>query len=142
VGQYGWLTNAQFLDGVALTQAVPGPISTLSAFVGYAAAGVPGAVAGTAGIYLPAFVGVLLVAPRLERLRRVDAVRHALEGVVAVAAGAIAGVGLSLAVSGIRDPVGGVIAAAALGLATWKKVPALWLVGGGVAAGLVRMLAG
>lgn len=43
VGEYGWLTAGQFLDGVALTQAVPGPISTLSAFVGYAAAGVPGA---------------------------------------------------------------------------------------------------
>ncbi|HSG49833.1 MAG TPA: chromate efflux transporter, partial [Longimicrobiales bacterium] len=63
VGHYGWLTAAQFLDGVALTQAVPGPISTLSAFVGYAAAGVPGAILGTAGIYLPAFVSVLLVAP-------------------------------------------------------------------------------
>ena len=140
VGQYGWLTSAQFLDGVALTQAVPGPISTLSAFVGYAAGGVPGAILGTAGVYLPAFASVLLVAPRMERLREVEAVRQALEGVVAVVAGAVLGVGLSLAVAGIQDGVAGLIAVIALTLAAWWKVPSLWLVGGGLAAGLLRTL--
>ena len=140
VGHYGWLTSAQFLDGVALTQAVPGPISTLSAFVGYAAAGVPGAIVGTAGIYLPAFVSVLFVAPRLERLRRVDAVRHALEGVVAVVAGAVVGVGASLAVAGVGDLAAGMLAATALTAALWKKAPSLWLVAAGLAAGVVRAL--
>jgi len=140
VGEYGWLTASQFLDGVALTQAVPGPISTLSAFVGYSAAGLPGAFLATAGIYLPAFVGVLWLAPRLEWIREVDAVRHALEGVVAAAAGAVAGVGLSLAIAGVQDVVAGGIAAVALVLAAWKKVPALWLIGGGLVAGVVRML--
>lgn len=142
VGQFGWLTAAQFLDGVALTQAVPGPISTLSAFVGYAAAGVPGAILGTAGIYLPAFAGVLLAAPRLERLRETAGVQDALKGVVAVAAGAVLGVGASLVVAGVRDPVAALIAAAALLLALWKRMPALWLVGGGLATGLLRMALG
>jgi chromate transporter len=142
VEQYGWLTSMQFLDGVALTQAVPGPISTLSAFVGYAAAGVPGAVLGTLGIYLPAFVSVLVVAPRLERLRKVDSVRHALEGVVAVVAGAVVGVGISLLMAGVRDVVAAVILVAALGLAVWRKTPALWLVAGGLVAGILRTLLG
>jgi chromate transporter len=140
VGQYGWVTNAQFLDGVALTQAVPGPISTLSAFVGYAAAGLPGAVLGTAGVYLPAFAAVLLVAPRVERLRQVESVQNALEGVVAVVAGAVLGVGLSLAVAGVQDLVAGLIATGALTLAVWRKVPSLWLVAGGLLAGIVRAL--
>lgn len=140
VVRYGWVTSAQFLDGVAITQAVPGPISTLSAFVGYAAAGVPGALLGTAGIYLPAFVGVLLVAPRLARLREVDAVRHALEGVVAVVAGAVVGVGASLAVAGVRDPAAALLAGTALVLALWKKVPAVWLVAGGLGVGALRVL--
>jgi chromate transporter len=139
VGHFAWLTRAQFLDGVAISQSVPGPISTLSAFVGYSAAGIPGAFLGTAGIYLPAFTAVAFLAPRLHRLRQVDAVRRALEGVVAVVAGAIVGVGASLATTGVRDPVAGVVAAAALTLALWKKVPAVWLVGCGLAAGLVRM---
>jgi chromate transporter len=112
----------------------------LSAFVGYAAAGIPGAVLGTAGIYLPAFVSVLLVAPRLERLRKIDAVRHALEGVVAVVAGAVVGVGVSLAAAGVRDPVSAALAATALTAALWKRVPSLWLVAAGLAAGAVRAL--
>jgi chromate transporter len=140
VEQYGWLTSAQFLDGVALTQAVPGPISTLSAFVGYAAGGVPGAILGTAGVYLPAFASVLFVAPRMERLREVEAVRQALEGVVAVVAGAVLGVGLSLAAAGIQDGVAALIAVAALLLAAWRRVPSLWLVGGGLVAGVLRAL--
>ncbi len=119
---------------------MPGPISTLSAFVGYAAGGVPGAILGTAGIYLPAFVGVLLVAPRLARLREVAAVRHALEGVVAVVAGAVLGVGVSLALAGVRDPVAALLAMAALVLAVWRKVPALWLVAGGLGVGALRAL--
>jgi chromate transporter len=140
VGHFGWLTRAQFLDGVALSQSVPGPISTLSAFVGYAAGGIPGAFLGTAGIYLPAFTAVLLLAPRIGRLREVDAVRRALEGVVAVVAGAIVGVGASLTATGVRDPVAALVAAGALTLALWKKVPALWLVAGGLTAGVLRMV--
>jgi chromate transporter len=140
VEQYGWLTSTQFLDGVALTQAVPGPISTLSAFVGYAAAGVPGAILGTLGIYLPAFVSVLAVAPRLEHLRRVEPVRHALEGVVAVVAGAVVGVGASLLVAGVRDGVAAAILLGALGLTVWRKTPALWLVAGGLVAGVLHTL--
>lgn len=140
VERFGWLTAGQFLDGVALTQAVPGPISTLSAFVGYAAAGVPGAILGTAGIYLPAFAAVLLTAPRLERMRDLPAVRRALEGVVAVAAGAVLGVGVDLAVAAIGDAGTLLLGVGALVAATWKKVPALWLVAFGLAAGLLRAL--
>lgn len=140
VDQFGWLTSAQFLDGVALTQAVPGPISTLSAFVGYAAAGVPGAVLGTLGIYLPAFAAVLFTAPRLERLRDVPVVKAALRGVVPVAAGAVLGVGASLVAAGVRDPVAAGLATVAFVAAVWKKVPSLWLMGVGLAFGAGRAL--
>ena len=138
VGQFGWLSGAQFLDGVALTQAVPGPISTLSAFVGYAAAGVPGALLGTAGVYLPAFAAVLLTAPRLERLRDVPTVRAALRGVVPVAAGAVLGVGTSLVLAGVRDPAAALLALVAFTLLVWRRVPALWLMGVGLACGALR----
>ena len=141
VGEFGWLTASEFLDGVALTQAVPGPISTLSAFVGYAAAGIPGAILGTVGIYLPAFAAVLFAAPRLERLRDVPVVKSALRGVVPVAAGAVLGVGASLVAAGVRDPVAAVLAVRAFAAAVWKKVPSLWLMAVGLAAGVVRAVA-
>jgi uncharacterized membrane-anchored protein len=52
----------------------------------------------------------------------------------------VLGVGLSLAVAGIQDDVAGLIAVVALTLAAWWKVPSLWLVGGGLVAGIFRAL--
>lgn len=140
VDGYGWLTARQFLDGIALTQAVPGPISTLSAFVGYAVAGVPGAAVATFGIYLPSFAAVLAVAPYLDRWRQVTWVRAALKGVNAVVAGAIFGVALTLMPPAIPDALAGLLFAAALVAVFRFGVGAIWLVLGGLAAGLLQLL--
>ena len=140
VDRYGWLTNAAFLDGVALTQAIPGPISTLTAFVGYAAAGVPGAFLATGGLYLPSFVAVLSIAPQLERMRRRAQFEAVLEGVSAVVAGAIVGVAVGLFPSAVPDPFAGAALAIALLAVVWFGVGAGWVVLGGLLVGLIRML--
>jgi len=142
VGSYGWLTPQQFLDGIALTQAVPGPIVTLVAFVGYAVAGVPGAAVATAGVYLPSFAAVLLVAPALDRWRHMESVAAALKGVNAVVAGAILGVGLTLLPSALEDLWGGAILLAALVALIRFRAKAIWLVLGGVGAGLIHAVLG
>lgn len=141
VDRYGWLSQAAFLDGVAITQAVPGPISTLTAFVGYAAAGVPGAFLATAGLYLPAFAAVLLVAPHLERVRGHSAVKAALDGVSAVVAGAIVGVAIGLFPSAVPDPLSGAVFVLALAVLAVRGLASGWIVLGGLAAGLLRALA-
>jgi chromate transporter len=141
VERYGWLTTAQFLDGVALSQAVPGPISTLAAFVGFAAGGVPGATLATLGIYLPAFAAVMIVAPQLERWRHQPAVRGALRGVNAVVAGAVVGTAVAIAPAALPDPVAVVLLAlAAVALARGVSPP--WLILGGLVAGLARLVVG
>ncbi|HKK91894.1 MAG TPA: chromate efflux transporter [Longimicrobiales bacterium] len=142
VEQYGWLTAGQFLDGVAITQAVPGPISTLAAFVGFAAAGVSGATLATAGIYLPAFAAVLFVAPRFARLREVAGIKAGLRGVSAVVAGSLLGVALTLVPPAIPDMVAGVIfAVAGVALLSGKAGP-LPLVLVGLVVGVVRGVVG
>jgi chromate transporter len=140
VGEFAWLTASQFLDGVALTQVIPGPISTLSAFVGYAAAGVPGAVAGTAGVYLPAFAAVLLVAPHLERLREKAPVKAFLSGVSAVVAGGIVGVAATLAAPSIPDLWSAALAASALALLLSGKLSPAKAVLGALVIGAARLL--
>lgn len=140
VEQYGWLTSRQFLDGIALTQAVPGPIVTLVAFVGYGVAGLPGAAVATFGIYLPSFVAVLAVAPFLERWRHVDWVRAVLKGVNAVVAGAILGVALTLVPPAVPDLWAGLLLAAALVAVFRFGVGALWLVLAGLAVGVLRFV--
>ena len=142
VGRFEWLTAAQFLDGVALTQAVPGPISTLAAFVGFSAAGVPGAVAGIVGIYLPAFLAVLLVAPHLDRLRTRPEVRGALAGVGATAAGTILGVAARILPAAVTSLGTAAVFGLALIALVRFKLPAVWLIAIALGVGIVRVVAG
>ena len=138
VEQYAWLTAGQFLDGVAITQAVPGPISTLAAFVGFAAAGFSGATLATAGIYLPAFAAVLFVAPRFAKLREVAGIKAALRGVSAVVAGSLLGVAITLVPPAIPDAVAGVIFVASGAALLSGRLGPLPLVLGGLAVGVLR----
>ena len=142
VDQHAWVTAAQLLDGVALTQAIPGPISTLVTFVGFGAAGVAGAVLATAGLYLPSFMAVLWAAPRVARMRADGPMAAALEGVSAVAAGAIVGVAIGLAPAAVPDVAGAVVFVAALVVLIRFGLAAGWVVLGGVVVGLGRVLLG
>jgi chromate transporter len=134
----GWLTPGEYLDGIALSQAVPGPISTLSAFVGYAAAGLPGAVLATTGVYLPAFVAVLLAARHVERLRGAEWARAALDGVNAVVTGSIFGVGLSLLPAAVDGAWAVLLFVAAMLAMARFRVPAAAVVLVGLGAGVAR----
>lgn len=70
VNNFGWLNSRQLLDAIAIGQMTPGPVSTTVAVVGYILAGVPGAAAGTLGIFLPCFIMVILTAPLIPGMRR------------------------------------------------------------------------
>src|SRR5246500_5491174 len=59
VGHYHWMTNAQFLNAVALGQITPGPVVQTVAVVGYAAAGLGGGLLASLVVFTPSFVFVL-----------------------------------------------------------------------------------
>ena len=77
---YHWMTDAQFLNAVALGQVTPGPVVATVAAVGYAAHGVGGAVLAAAVAFTPSFSFILLGGGRFERLRRNDRARAFLDG--------------------------------------------------------------
>lgn len=97
VDRFGWLTSQRFLDAVALGQVTPGPVVHTVGAVGYAAAGVPGAVIATATAFVPSFLFVLLGAPMFDRIRVATGPRAFLAGAGPAAIGAIIGSSIPLA---------------------------------------------
>ncbi len=97
VDAYGWMTDAEFLNAVALGQVTPGPVVHTVAAVGYAAAGVGGGLLAAAVAFAPSFSFVLLGADRFDRLRASRVTRAFLAGAGPAAVGAILGAAVPLA---------------------------------------------
>ncbi len=58
-----WLKDDEFMDSIAVTNSLPGPLAINSAtFVGYKTAGIPGAVVAALGAVLPSFMIILVIA--------------------------------------------------------------------------------
>ena len=96
VNRYHWMSGAQFLNAVALGQVTPGPVVHTVAAVGYAAAGVGGALLAALVAFAPSFVFVLGGARRFDSLRTNDRVRAFLDGAGPAAIGGIAGSAVTL----------------------------------------------
>jgi chromate transporter len=130
VAQYHWLSDGQLLDGVALSVATPGPFMLFTTFVGYIAAGIPGAAVATFFVFLPSFVFVLGGVHYIEKLRENRALQAYLAGVSAAVVGVIAVVSLDLIPEALVDSVTIAIAVAAfLLIALLKRDVALVAVG-------------
>ena len=70
VEAYGWLTEKQLLDAVAIGQITPGPVLTTATFIGVFLAGLPGGIVATIAIFLPSFFFVAILNPVIPRLRQ------------------------------------------------------------------------
>jgi chromate transporter len=96
---YHWMTDAQFLNAVALGQVTPGPVVATVAAVGYAAHGVAGGLFAALVAFVPSFSFILLGGGRFERLRGNANARAFLDGAGPAAIGAIFGAAVALAIA-------------------------------------------
>lgn len=92
----GWVSDSQFLDSLALSGIIPAPLIIFATFIGYLAGGLPGALAITAGIFLPAFAFTLLFFDRLEVVVDEPRLHRFLAGVAAAVVGLIAATAIQL----------------------------------------------
>ncbi|MFZ0385923.1 MAG: chromate efflux transporter [Solirubrobacteraceae bacterium] len=99
VHAYHWMTNAQFLNAVALGQVTPGPVVATVSAVGFAAHGLPGGVLAAVVAFAPSFSFVLLGGGRFERIRASASARAFLDGAGPAAIGAILGAAIVLALA-------------------------------------------
>jgi chromate transporter len=81
VNGQGWVTNKEFIDGLAISQITPGPILITSAFIGYKVAGLLGAMSATVGMFLPPALLMLVGTYFLDSLKKSAVVKAALQGV-------------------------------------------------------------
>jgi len=141
VHTYHWMTASQFLEAVALGQITPGPVVQTVAGVGYAAAGIGGALMAAAVAFAPSFVFVLAGGPRFDQIRASAHAQAFLTGAGAASLGAIAGsaVPLGLALSHLWQ--WGVLALALVWLLALRRGVVAALLGAGV-LGLIAALAG
>lgn len=137
----GWIGEGQFLDSLALGGIIPAPLIIFATFVGYLAGGLAGALAITAGIFLPAFGFALLFYDRLERVIEDERLHRLLEGVAAGVVGLIAvtaaQLGWNVARSAPSPMLGAMIFVASLALLyLWKsKLNLLAVIAGSALAG-------
>lgn len=138
---YHWMTNAEFLNAVALGQVTPGPVVATVAAVGYGAYGLGGGLLAALVAFLPSFSFILLGGGRFERLRGNPLARGFLAGAGPAAIGAILGSAVPLA-GALTEPWQFlVLAAAALALLPARRgvVPVLLSAG---AIGAILALVG
>jgi chromate transporter len=122
VERFGWLTERQFLDAVAISMLTPGPVVITVAFIGYLVAGIAGGLAAAAGVFLPAYVVVVLVAPQFHRLAGSVRARAFVDGVTAAATGALAGAVVVLGRRTIVDaPTLAIAAGSLVALLLWRS---------------------
>ncbi|HEU5468145.1 MAG TPA: chromate efflux transporter [Steroidobacteraceae bacterium] len=153
VEAHGWVTLADTIAGLALAESTPGPLIIVLQFVGFMAgwrasggAGGPATLAALVtswATFLPAFVIVLLAAPYVLRLSENRKLGAALAGITAAVVGVIASLALAfggsvLLPAGPAEPDWGAVAVAAAAFATlhWTRIDVLWVIAGGMAAGL------
>jgi len=138
VREFGWLTERQFLDAVAVAMITPGPVVITVGFIGYLVAGPAGAVVAALATFLPCYLFTVVPAPHFQRWSRVPAVQAFVDGVTAAATGAIAGAAFVLGRRAIVDLTTLAIAGIAL-IVAWRfrKVPEPVLIGAAGAVGIV-----
>ena len=142
VGQYDWMTSGQFLNAVALGQVTPGPVVHTVAVVGYAAAGLGGALLAAAVAFAPSFSFVLIGADRFDRLRENARVRAFLDGAGPAAIGAILGSAIPLT-RALGEPWQfAVLAAAAVALLVLRRGVVVTLVVAGIVGAAVGVAGG
>jgi chromate transporter len=140
VHHYHWMTNAQFLNAVALGQVTPGPVVQTVAVVGYAAAGISGGLLAALAAFTPSFTFVFIGAPRFESLRQNARARTFLNGAGPAAIGAIIGVAIPLALALSEAWQYGVLTSAAIALLPLKRSVVITLVGAGIIGALATQL--
>jgi len=139
VSGHHWLTNSQFVDGLAIGGVLPAPLIIFSTFVGYIAGGLGGALLITVGIFLPAFTFPIFLHRQLVWIAENDRLHPFLLGVAAAVIGLIAAVTVTILETSVVDVWTGLIAVGAFAaLNKWhSKLTVVYVMAAAGIAGVI-----
>jgi chromate transporter len=138
VERHSWLSNQEFVDALAMSYALPGPLATkMSAYVGFKTAGIPGAIAGTLGVILPSVVLLLLLAVFVWAFKDSPYTQAALRGVRPAIVALLIIVIYDIWPSSMKDFAGAVIMAVSFLAVTFLNVHPAFAIAGAALAGMI-----
>ena len=133
VHDFGWLTQQQLLDAVAVGQITPGPLLSTAAFVGYLILGISGAIIATIAVFLPSFIFSIILHSVIPKLRKFIWTSAFLDAITISSIALMAFVVLTLSQSILIDWKLWLITCSigAIGI-RWKVNPSFSIVGGAI----------
>ena len=138
VNEYGWLTDHQFLDAVAVAMITPGPVVITTGFIGFLVADFWGAVAAALATFLPCYLFTVLPAPYFKKYGKKPGIVAFVDGVTAAAIGSLAGAVVVIGVRSIKDVPTALLALGTAALLwKFKKLPEPIVVAAAALIGLV-----
>src|SRR3989441_8705147 len=138
VGQFGWLTPREFVDGLALGQLTPGPVLMIAAYVGYKLAGVGGAIVAATAAFLPSFIIMLAILPVLGPVRQMAWVKATMKGMAPAVIGVLAVSLIRLSPAAVPDPFALLILIATIAATLALRVGAVKVMIGAAVLGVLR----
>ena len=135
VNLQGWMNQTDFVDVLAIGNALPGPIATkLSVAIGWEVAGPLGALAATLAIVLPGALLLILLLRFVSQVKENPRVKSMLKGLRPVVVAMLAYAAYDMSFGSLTGPATWVIGAVTLALMIFTKIhPALFVVAGAVA---------
>jgi chromate transporter len=141
VGAHQWMRTEDFMDALAVGNALPGPIATkLAAVVGHKVAGLPGASAAVLGMILPSIILVLLLLRLVGMVKDNPRIISMLKGLRPVVVAMLAHTAYSMAPSSLEGAFTWGIGLAALLIMVFTKINPVWIIMAGAATGVVFKL--
>ncbi len=138
VNNYGWLSQQQLIDAIAVGQMTPGPVLSSATFIGFLVAGWLGAIVATIAVFLPSFLIIILIGPVIPRLRKSATIQAFLKGVNAAVVALILYVSYKLFITAIVDIWTVLLMLFGIILLLRYKVDPFWLVLIGAGVGLAH----
>ncbi len=140
LGALGWLTQKEFVDGVAISNLTPGPIAVLATFAGFHLHGVLGALAATLALFTPAMILMTLMSREYSRFKDARYFKNFMGGVTPAVVGMVAGAAVLLSPGILHDIAAwGLLATALFLLARFQWHPA-WVLAIGATLGTIGIV--